>query len=124
MHFKIKSTLIDNAEDVDIAMPMHNVLEYSQNYSVTSGSLWNHYRDKIDNINDNASDDKSFTYKTEIVGKTLAQPENEGDANRPSVPTLNVEVTIPLKYLSNFCILLDLPLINCEIELNLSTVYW
>ena len=124
MHFKIKSTLIDNAEDVDIAMPMHNVLEYSQNYSVTSGSLWNHYRDKIDNINDNASDDKSCTYKTEIVGKTLAQPENEGDANRPSVPTLNVEVTIPLKYLSNFCILLDLPLINCEIELNLSTVYW
>ena len=122
MHFKIKSTLIYNAED--IAMSMHNVLEYSQNYSMTSRSLWNHYRDEIDHINDNASDDKSFKYKTETVGKTLAQPENEGDANRPAVPTVNVEVTIPLKYLSNFCILLDLPLINCEIELDLSTVYW
>ena len=41
-------------------MPMHNLLEYSQNYSLTSGSLWNFYRDEIDNINDNASDGKSL----------------------------------------------------------------
>ena len=41
-------------------------------------------------------------YKTKIVGDTPERPGNEGDANRPSVPTLNVEVTIPLKYLSNF----------------------
>ena len=43
-----------------------------------------------------------------------------GDANRPQVPTLYIEVTVPLKYLSNFWRSLDLPLINCEIELDLS----
>ena len=41
-------------------MPMYNLLEYSQNYSVTSESLWNYYRDEIDNFDDNASDGKSL----------------------------------------------------------------
>ena len=117
---KINSTLICNAEDLDIFMLMYNLLEYSQNYSMTSGSLWNYYRGKIDDINDNASDSKSFKYKTKIVGKAPARPENEGDPNRPSVPALNIEVTIPLKCLSNFWRFLDSPLINCEIELDLS----
>ena len=54
------------------------------------------------------------------MGKTPQRPGNEGDANRPPVRTLNVEVTIPLKYLSNFWRSLDLPLINCEMELVLS----
>ena len=53
---KINSTLIGNAEDLDIAMPMYNLLEYSQNDSMTSGSLWNFYRDEIDDVDDNASD--------------------------------------------------------------------
>ena len=56
--------MIDNAEDLDIAMSMYNLLEYGQNYSMTSGSLCNYYRDEIDVINDNASDGRSFTYKT------------------------------------------------------------
>ena len=72
---KISSTLIDNAEDPDIVMPMYNLLEYSQNYHSTSGTLCNHYRDEIDDVNDNASDGKSFKYKTEIVGKTPERPE-------------------------------------------------
>ena len=55
-------------------MPMYNLLEYSQNYSMTSGSLWNYYRDKIDDVIDNASDGKSFKYKTKVVGKTLGRP--------------------------------------------------
>ena len=61
-------------------------------------------------------DGKSFSYKTKIVGNTSERPGNKGDANRPPLPTLNVEVTIPLKYLSHFWRSLDLPLINCEIE--------
>ena len=117
---KINSTLIDNAEDLDIAIPMYNLLEYSQNYFMTTGNLWNYDRDEIDDVDDNASDDKSFEYKTKIVGNTPERPGNEGDANRPPVPTLNVEVTIPLKCLGNFWRSLDLPLINCEIELDLS----
>ena len=111
--------MIDNVEDLDVVMPMYNLLEYSQNYSITSGSLWNYYRDEIYNFNDNASDGKSFKYKTKIVGKTPVRLGNERDANRQVVSTLNVEVTIPLKYLSNFWRFLDLSLINCEIELDL-----
>ena len=101
-------------------MPMYNLLEYSQNYSMTSGSLWNYYRDEIDDVDDNASDGKSFEYKTKIVENTPGRPGNEGDAIQPPVPTLNVEIIIPLKYLSNFCRSIGLPLINCEIELDLS----
>ena len=93
---KINGTLIDNAEYFDKVMPMYNLLEYSQNYSMTSESSWSYFRDKTDNINDNASDGKSFKYKTKIIGKAPAQPGNEGDANRP---TLSVKATIPLKYL-------------------------
>ena len=99
---------------------MYNLLEYSQNYSMTSGSLWNYYRDKIDDVDDNASDDNSFEYQTKIVGNTPERPGNEGNASLSSVPTLNIEVTIPLKYFSNCCRSLDLSLINCEIELDLS----
>ena len=112
--------MIDNTEDLDIVMPMYNLLEYNQNYSITSGSLWNYYEDQIDDVDDNASDGKLFIYKTKIVGNTPERPGNEGDANRPPVPTWNIEVTIPLKYLSNFCRYVDLPLINCELELDLS----
>ena len=62
-------------------MPMFNLLEYRQNYSMTVGSLCNYYREEIDNIHDNASDSKSFKYKAKIVGKTAAWPGNEGDVN-------------------------------------------
>ena len=118
---KINNTLVDNPEDLDIVMSMYKLLEYSDNYSMTSESLWNYYRDEI-NDDENENDDngnkinnnkttasKSFHYKTKIIGST---PDN---ASR-----LNGEVVVPLKYLSNFWRSLDLPLINCEIELNLS----
>ena len=82
---KIKSNLINNAEDLDIVMLMYNLLEYSQNYSMTSGSLWNYYRDKTDDIYDNDSDGKLIKYKTKIVEKTPKRPKrpgNERDADR------------------------------------------
>ena len=101
-------------------MPMYNLLEYNQNYYLSSGSLWNYCRDGIDDVDGNDSDGKSFNYKTKVVGNTEGGPGNEGNTNRPPAPTLNVEVTIPLKYFSNFWRSLDLPLINCEIELDLS----
>ena len=109
-----------NAEDFHIVMLMYNLLEYSQNYSMTLGSLWNYYREEIDDVDDNTSDGKSFNYKPKIERKTPRRPGNEGYANRQPVLALNVEVTIPLKYLSNFWRSLDLPLVNCEIELDLS----
>ena len=99
---KINSALIDNAEDLHIVLPMYNLLKYSQNYSMALGSFWNYYRDEIDDVDDNASDGKSFNYKTKIVRKTPQRPAqsgNEGDANRalqPPIPALSIEVTIPL----------------------------
>ena len=92
---------------------------------MTSGSLWNYYREEEDNFNYNASNVKSFKYKTKIAGKTQtrpAQPGSEGDFDRPArppVPNLSVEVTIPLKYLGNFWRSLDLPLIKYEVEFDL-----
>ena len=60
---------------------MHSLLEYSQNYSMISRRLWNYYRDKIADADDNASDGISFEYNTKIVGNTPERPGNEGDAN-------------------------------------------
>ena len=109
-----------NAEDLDIVMSMYNLLEYSQNYSTTSRRLLGYYRDDIDDVDGNALNGKSFEYEAKIVRNAPERPGNEGDANPSPVPTLNVEVTIPLKYLDNFWISLVLSLINCEIELDLS----
>ena len=74
---KINNMLIDNAEDLDVVMPMYNLLEYSKNYSKTTGSLWNYYRDELtDDTNDNnnlhkyAINSESFKYKTSITGST------------------------------------------------------
>ena len=77
---KISNTFIDNAEDLDIVMSMHNLLEYSDNYSKMSRSLWNYYGDEInDSANENNDTDnyginnnktttsKSFEYKTKII---------------------------------------------------------
>ena len=68
---------------------MYNLLEYSQNYSITSGSFCNYYRDEIDDVNDNASDGKSFKYETKILGKTPEippQPPPNSDGSQPSRP--------------------------------------
>ena len=58
---------------------MYNLLEYSQNCCLTSGILWNYYRDKLDDVDNNASEGKSFNYKTKIVGKTPQRPERPGN---------------------------------------------
>ena len=116
---KIKNTLIDNA-GFNIVMPMYNLSEYSQNYSMTLVSLWNYYRDKIDDVDDNASDGKSFIHIIKIIENTPERSGNKGDAYQPPVQTWNVEATIPLKHLNNFWRSLDLLLINSEIELDLS----
>ena len=70
---KINNTLIDNAEDLNVVMPTYSVLQYSKNYSKTSGILWNYYRDDansgVGNVNYSIKDSKSFDYKTSITRK-------------------------------------------------------
>ena len=116
---KINNTQIDNAEYIDIVIPMYNVIEYSDNYSKTSGSLWQ-YCKEIPAVNNdgnivdfngaNATD--SFNFKTKITGQTAANNNNGNIAGR-----VDVEIMVPLKYLSNFWRTLEMPLINCEIRL-------
>ena len=65
---KINNTLIDNAKDLDVVMPMYNLLEYSKNYRKTTGSLWNYYRDEPSGPL--SLDSESFKYKTSITGNT------------------------------------------------------
>ena len=66
---RINNTEIDNAKDTDIVMPVYNLIEYSDNYSKTFGSLWQYYKDVPDN---NLADSESFKYKVKITGKTPA----------------------------------------------------
>ena len=100
---KINGVKIDNAEDLDVVMPMHNLIEYSKNFRKTTGSLWNYYRDEP--INPLSSNSKSFKYKTSIVGRTPGDNDSLTDAKG----------VIPLKYLSKFWKSLNIPQINCEV---------
>ena len=102
---EINNTQINNAKDFDIVMPMYNLIEYSDNYAKTSGSLWQYYRDEP---SDNLADSESFKSKIKITGKPPAAG-NEKD----------VEIMVPLKYLSNFWRTLEIPLINSEVRLIL-----
>ena len=115
---KINGVQTDNAEDLDVVMPMYNLLEYSKNYRKTTGSLWNYYRDEPSDPL--SSDSESFKYKTSITGNTynIGDGEEGYDANK--VGKNETEVVIPLKHLSNFWTTLNIPLINCEVELILT----
>ena len=85
---------------------MYNLIEYSDNYSKTSGSLWQYYRD---DPNDNITPSKSLKYKIKITGKTLAAGN-----------TKDIKIAVLLKYLSNFWRTLEMPLINCEVNIDLT----
>ena len=109
---KINNTQVANAKDIDIVMPMYNLIEYSDKLS---GSLWQ-YCKEIPAVNSNgdiadfngANATASFNFKAKIMG----QPDDDGERN-------NVEIKVPLKYLSNFQRTLGMPLINCEVNLIL-----
>ena len=70
--FEINETSVDEATHINIAMPMYNLIEYSDNYSDTSGSLWGFKRDEIDNNAEVTNDDNapSFKYKASLIGDT------------------------------------------------------
>ena len=99
---EINNTQIDNAKDIDIVMPMYNLIEYSDNHAKTTGSLWQYCKDIPARNNgaivifaeNNLTD--SFNFKVKITGQT-------GDDG-----TKDVEIMVPLKYLSNFCRTLEM----------------
>ena len=103
---EINNTKIDNAKDIDTVILIYNLIEYSDNYSKTSGSLWQYYKNRS---NYNLTDSESFKSKVKTTGNAPA------DGN-----TKDVEITVPLKYLSDFWRTLEMPLINCEVDLILT----
>ena len=104
---EINNTQIDNAKDIDIVMPVYNLIVHSDNYAKTSGSLWQYLRDEPD---DDIENSESFKSKIKITGKTPNNNNNEK----------YVEIIVPLKYLSSFWRTLEMPLINCEVKLILT----
>ena len=112
---EINNIQIDNAKDIDIVMSMYNLIEYSDNYAKTTGSLWQYCKDiparnannEITAFDANNTTD-SFKSKAKITGRT------------GNVGTKDVEIMVPLKYLSNFWRTLEMPLINCEVNFILT----
>ena len=112
---EINDEHVDTAENLDITMPMYNLIEYSDNYQDSSATLNQYKRDEppeddivADLTTDNSS---SFKYKVSLLGN-LAVANNTA--------RLHEKVVVPLKYLSNFFTSLEMPLINCRIKLNLT----
>ena len=103
---------------------MYNLIEYSSNYSETKGSLWFYSKDEGTDFNAdvaNTNDFKSFKYKAKLLENTAAQPAS----NQANGILKNATIAVSLKYLSNFWRSLEIPLINCKVELKLKwTNYW
>ena len=98
---------VEKAEDLDTVMPMYNLLEYSDNYQDSTGSLYQFKRDEPpdDNV---ANDTTSLVYKSKLISGT-----DENNVN-------NVKLVVPLKYVSSFFRSLEMPLVNCKIDLELT----
>ena len=123
---KINGELIEDAHDLDIVMSMYNLLEYSKNYRKTIGSLYNYYRhelsDDADNnnfANINVVNLNTFKYKNKMTGNTYNVDAGAQGDNVNKNGTQEVELAIPLKYLGNIWRTLNIPLINCEVSLEL-----
>ena len=103
---KINNADIDTAQGIDIVIPMYNLIEYSDNFSKTTESLRQYYKDES---NDNITQSESFKSKMKITGQT----PRAGN-------TKHVEIILPLKYLRSIWRTLEMPLINCEVNLILT----
>ena len=102
---EINETFVDETDFINVTMPMFNLIEYSDNYSSTSGSLWQFKRDEIVNNSDVSNDNAPlFKYKANLIGNTEANGTKNG-----------VKIAVPLKYLSNIWRSLEMPLINCKV---------
>ena len=114
-NLEINAEHVDTAENLDITMPMYNLIEYSDNYQDSSATLYQYKRDEppeANAINDLATNtSSSFKYKV----KLLSNPVLDGNIAKRSV-----KVVVPLKYLSNFFRSLEMFLINCKIKSNLT----
>ena len=113
---EINNTQVDNAKDIDVVMPMYNLIENSGIYWKTPGNLWKYDRDKPSVDNNNSVVDLPANINCSILFKfkeILTEQSNNNDIK-------NVEIILPLKYLSNFWRTLEMPLTNWEIHFILT----
>ena len=96
-------------------MPMYNLIEYSSNYSEIAGSLWFYSKDKATNFNVDTGNTDNSKHNAKLIGNTVAQP----GANVTNGILRNVTIFVPLKYLSNFWKLFEIPLVNCKVQQKL-----
>ena len=79
---EINETFVDEADIINITMPMYNVIEYSDHYSDTYGSLWQFKRDEIEGDADlTINNPSSFKYKANLIGDTVADGANRKKEN-------------------------------------------
>ena len=118
-NLEINDEHVDTADNLDIVMPIYNLIGYSDNYQDSSATLYQYKRDErpeADAVADlTANNSDSLKYKIKLLGNVT---EVAGDA--AGVRRLNVKVVVPLKYLGNFFRSLEMPLINCKTKLNLT----
>ena len=114
----INDMFVDEANHIYIAMLMYNLIEPSDNYSGTSGSLWRFKRDEVpvNNANLSVDNSQSFKSKAALIGKTTDAVNNTNRFVK------NTNIVVPLKYLSNFWRSLEMPLIKCKIHLELNWI--
>ena len=114
-NLEINDEHVDTAENLDKAMSMYNLIEYSDNYQDSSATLYQYKRDEPPEENAIADitvdTSSSFKYKISLLGNPVV-------AN--NIAKRIAKVVVPLKYLSNFFRSLEMPLINCNIKLNLT----
>ena len=114
-NLEINDVHIDTAENLDITVPMYNLIEYSDNYEDLSATLYQYKRDEPPEANaiaDLTADNWSyFKYKISLLGNPVVAD---------NIARRSVKVAVPVKYLSNFFRSLEMPLINCKIKLNLT----
>ena len=122
---RINGELTKDADDLDTVMLMYNLLEYSKNYRKTIGSLCNYYRDELTNdindnfVNRNVVNSETFKYKNKITGNinNVDAGAQGYDVNKNGPQ--KIELAIPIKYLGNFWRALNIPLISCEVFLEI-----
>ena len=109
-NLEINGEHIDTAENLDIVMPMYNLIEYSHNYQDSSATLYQYKRDEppqanvIDDLT--ADNSNSFKYKVSLLGNPVVAD---------NIAKRRIKVVVPLKYLSNFFRSLEMPLFNCKL---------
>ena len=100
-NLEVNDEHVDTAENLDIVMPMYNLIEYSDNYQDSSATFYQYKRDEPpedDAVADLTADNSSsFEYKIKLLGNLIRVVRNDAGVRR-----LNLKIVVPLTYLSNF----------------------